>query len=172
MSEDDARWIFQQLIVAVDYCHRLGIANRDIKVHCMHLCYMHCGWVLPSACMRRERGCTLAVRQGFNWHAALRPVSLHADMTLPTLECHVLSWSQLYWKVSDALLLPIAQLDNMLLHGPWPRPQLKLCDFGFSKNEVVQSVSKSTCGTPEYMAPEVGTVSPSCQQLVTRCPCA
>jgi serine/threonine-protein kinase SRK2 len=77
MSEDDARWIFQQLIVAVDYCHRLGIANRDIK------------------------------------------------------------------------------LDNMLLHGPWPRPQLKLCDFGFSKNEVVQSVSKSTCGTPEYMAPEV-----------------
>ena len=43
----------------------------------------------------------------------------------------------------------------MLLHGPWPRPQLKLCDFGFSKNEVVQSVSKSTCGTPEYMAPEV-----------------
>lgn len=32
MSEDDARWIFQQLIVAVDYCHRLGIANRDIKV--------------------------------------------------------------------------------------------------------------------------------------------
>lgn len=53
--------------------------------------------------------------------------------------------------------LPILapQLDNMLLHGPWPRPQLKLCDFGFSKNEVVQSVSKSTCGTPEYMAPEV-----------------
>jgi serine/threonine protein kinase len=36
MSEDDARWIFQQLIVAVDYCHRLGIANRDIKVRDMH----------------------------------------------------------------------------------------------------------------------------------------
>ncbi len=33
MSEDDARWIFQQLIIAVDYCHRLGIANRDIKVY-------------------------------------------------------------------------------------------------------------------------------------------
>jgi serine/threonine protein kinase len=32
MSEHDARWIFQQLIIAVDYCHRLGIANRDIKV--------------------------------------------------------------------------------------------------------------------------------------------
>ena len=54
-------------------------------------------------------------------------------------------------------MLASLQLDNMLLHGPWPRPQLKLCDFGFSKNEVMQSVSKSTCGTPEYMAPEVRT---------------
>ncbi len=29
--ESDARWLFQQLLIAVDYCHRLGIANRDIK---------------------------------------------------------------------------------------------------------------------------------------------
>jgi Protein kinase domain len=59
----------------------------------------------------------------------------------------------------SAVLLSFSQLDNMLLHGPWPRPQLKLCDFGFSKNEVVQSVSKSTCGTPEYMAPEVSVMA-------------
>jgi len=32
MPEEEARWIFQQLLVAVDYCQRLGIANRDIKV--------------------------------------------------------------------------------------------------------------------------------------------
>ena len=32
IAEADARWLFQQLIIAVDYCHRLGIANRDIKV--------------------------------------------------------------------------------------------------------------------------------------------
>jgi len=48
-----------------------------------------------------------------------------------------------------------AQLDNIMLHGEWPRPILKICDFGYSKDEVGQSVSKSTCGTPEYMAPEV-----------------
>ena len=47
------------------------------------------------------------------------------------------------------------QLDNIMLHGDWPRPILKICDFGYSKDEVGQSVSKSTCGTPEYMAPEV-----------------
>jgi serine/threonine-protein kinase SRK2 len=32
ISEAEARRLFQQLIVAVDYCHRMGIANRDIKV--------------------------------------------------------------------------------------------------------------------------------------------
>ena len=32
MDEALCRRLFQQLMVAVDYCHRLGIANRDIKV--------------------------------------------------------------------------------------------------------------------------------------------
>jgi serine/threonine-protein kinase SRK2 len=32
LSEADARWYFQQLIVSVDYCHRMGVANRDIKL--------------------------------------------------------------------------------------------------------------------------------------------
>eukprot|EP00210_Caulerpa_lentillifera_P003142 g3002.t1 len=32
MREDLARWIFQQLIFGLDYCHRRGIANRDIKL--------------------------------------------------------------------------------------------------------------------------------------------
>ena len=31
-SEKRTRWYFQQLIFAVDFCHRLGIINRDIKL--------------------------------------------------------------------------------------------------------------------------------------------
>ncbi|PSC67166.1 sulfur stress regulator [Micractinium conductrix] len=31
LPEDEARYLFQQLILAVDYCHRLGIMSRDIK---------------------------------------------------------------------------------------------------------------------------------------------
>ena len=32
LSEDDARWFFQQLVIGLDYCHRLGVVNRDIKL--------------------------------------------------------------------------------------------------------------------------------------------
>ena len=32
MPELQCRRLFQQLAVSVDYCHRLGIANRDIKL--------------------------------------------------------------------------------------------------------------------------------------------
>jgi len=49
----------------------------------------------------------------------------------------------------------LPQLDNLMLKGQWPDVSLKMCDFGYSKDESKQSVSKSTCGTPEYMAPEV-----------------
>ena len=32
LPEEDARWLFQQLMVALDMIHRLGIVNRDVKV--------------------------------------------------------------------------------------------------------------------------------------------
>eukprot|EP01026_Neomeris_dumetosa_P019363 TRINITY_DN1782_c0_g1_i3.p1 TRINITY_DN1782_c0_g1~~TRINITY_DN1782_c0_g1_i3.p1 ORF type:complete len:400 (+),score=32.18 TRINITY_DN1782_c0_g1_i3:246-1445(+) len=32
ISEDEVRYWFQQLVLAVNYCHRMGIANRDIKL--------------------------------------------------------------------------------------------------------------------------------------------
>ncbi|GAB4818130.1 hypothetical protein N2152v2_005176 [Parachlorella kessleri] len=32
LCEEEARWLFQQLIVGLDYCHRRGVANRDLKL--------------------------------------------------------------------------------------------------------------------------------------------
>ncbi|KAK9848557.1 hypothetical protein WJX84_002199, partial [Apatococcus fuscideae] len=32
MSEDEARYLFQQLIIAVSHCHRHGWAHRDVKL--------------------------------------------------------------------------------------------------------------------------------------------
>ena len=68
LDEADARWFFQQLIIGLDYCHRMGVVNRDIK------------------------------------------------------------------------------LENTLLDGG-ARPLLKICDFGYSKNEK-DSLPKSKVGTP------------------------
>ena len=55
MPEEEARWIFQQLLVAIDYCQRLGIANRDIKVGLMH----HTALLRASMSvwMNIQRGC-------------------------------------------------------------------------------------------------------------------
>ena len=47
------------------------------------------------------------------------------------------------------------KLENTLLDDSLPRPNLKLCDFGYSKNEYVDSRPKSVSGTPDYIAPEV-----------------
>ncbi|KAK9829253.1 hypothetical protein WJX72_004786 [[Myrmecia] bisecta] len=76
LPEADARWYFQQLIIAVDYCHRMGVANRDIK------------------------------------------------------------------------------LENTLLDGT-TKPLIKICDFGYSKHDKLQSAPGSRVGTPAYLAPEV-----------------
>ena len=40
------------------------------------------------------------------------------------------------------------------LAGPGAPPTVKLCDFGFSKDED-DSLCKTGCGTVEYVAPEV-----------------
>jgi serine/threonine-protein kinase SRK2 len=32
LREPTARWFFQQLMVGLDYCHRKGVVNRDIKL--------------------------------------------------------------------------------------------------------------------------------------------
>lgn len=77
LTEANALWLFHQLVTGVNFCHQMGIANRDIK------------------------------------------------------------------------------LENTLLMDESERPLLKLCDFGYSKDEYQGSACKTLCGTPEYVAPEV-----------------
>ena len=55
------------------------------------------------------------------------------------------------------------KLENTLLDGS-KRPLLKICDFGYSKNDK-DSVPKSKVGTPGYTgkaAPALTYLSPAC----------
>ncbi len=47
------------------------------------------------------------------------------------------------------------KLENTLLDATQPQPNVKICDFGYSKNEFVDSRPKTVSGTPDYIAPEV-----------------
>jgi len=50
------------------------------------------------------------------------------------------------------------KLENTLLDtvpSPSNPPRVKICDFGYSKNNLLHSQPKSTVGTPAYIAPEV-----------------
>jgi len=76
------------------------------------------------------------------------------DVAMPTAPCRAAILGTLRPALTRARALCSAQLDNQMLHGQLPNATLRLCDFGFSKSSD-QSVCKSMCGTPEYMAPEV-----------------
>ena len=132
VPETDARWFFQQFIIAVDYCHRLGIANRDIKVRAAIACEAAAGLLLNVA-KRHSMQTNVQHSAGANLKL-LRSAGI--DLTM--------------------MQLMLLQLDNVLLDGSQPLPIIKMCDFGYSKDEVAGSLCKTACGTPEYMAPEVG----------------
>lgn len=57
------------------------------------------------------------------------------------------------------------KLENALLHRDQDgAPRVKICDFGYSKSNLLHSNPKSTVGTPAYIAPEVLTPGNTGQQ--------
>jgi hypothetical protein len=57
LTEEDARWFFQQIIIGLDYCHRRGVVNRDLKLENLLL---RCVWGGEAGrrghCPRAARG--------------------------------------------------------------------------------------------------------------------
>jgi len=50
LKEAASRWFFQQLIIGLDYCHRRGVVNRDIKLENTLLQV----WLSQRDCICRE----------------------------------------------------------------------------------------------------------------------
>ena len=155
LPEDVARLFFQQIMVAVDYSHRMGVANRDIKLDNILLHrQVRCAGDCP-VCGRGEGAGTVCPAAG-----QLMPTSNHRALTLATA-CQGMACGALR---ARSLLDP-AGPDCTVTTRRLPAAQdsavvVKLCDFGFSKDEDRNSGSKSGCGTPEYVAPEVRSPGP------------
>jgi serine/threonine protein kinase len=137
LSEDAARFFFQQLISGVDYCHiqvrrpppccTFQVHAAPIHTACAsklkHLTESSCEarWAF-SRCKNCERLSNI-LSGGMN-RAFLVQGVFHRDL----------------------------KLENTL---PNSAPRLKICDFGYSKHAVNDSQPKSVKGTVAYLAPEV-----------------
>lgn len=61
----------------------------------------------------------------------------------------------LYWCHKQGIVNRDIKLDNILMTED--HDQIKICDFGHSKNTLGSSLAKTALGTPGYIAPEVMT---------------
>jgi serine/threonine protein kinase len=78
----------------------------------------------------------------------------------PSSTCHphkstAHSSTSLHRFLAQHVITSVVCVQNVLLDGTPERPLLKICDFGYSKNEYLDSRPKSLSGTPDYIAPEV-----------------
>jgi serine/threonine protein kinase len=107
------RWFFQQLILAVDYCHKKGVANRDIKLENTLL-----------AVRRRLRPVVLRLAGAGAQRGA--DSLLHPTPLTPPHAPRTHTRTQQQRQMAPGL----------------PRPLVKICDFGYSKHDN-RSVARS-----------------------------
>ena len=146
LPEPVARAFFQELVVAMQFCHELGIANRDIKLENALLDGGGDGGGGSSGESDGGGGGErMATDDGDNGNSGPASTSGHGDS---------------YNKNGHGNGSNGASQGQQRERGGRRqqrrlRPSLKICDFGYSKNEFVDSRPKSVSGTPDYIAPEV-----------------
>ena len=144
LQESHARWIFQQLIIGMDYCHfMVRPASRRPEPYASHLLCVLPGW-LPWSLHALTLLCLLAIT------CQDLPASTPASGACTLCLQHLLYCCP--QGVANRDLKP----ENLLLDkvGGNRRPLLKICDFGYAKHDL-NSPATTGVGTPIYMAPEI-----------------
>lgn len=78
LSENDARWYYQQLVCGVDYCHRLKILNRDITPENI-LLHEVVGEGRNNRSVKSVMLCDFGLsrdEQSVEMHGSIRPISI------------------------------------------------------------------------------------------------
>ena len=140
LEEVEARWFFQQLIIGMDYCHKMVRPSWAAAKFASSLCNE--GVVSGLAGHDIE-----SWQDRETWHSRLLVhVLCLSGFVVSFVKCGVLM-GVCHDAVQGVVNRDI-KLENTLLDGS-KRPLLKICDFGYSKNDK-DSVPKSKVGTPGY----------------------
>ena len=138
LPEEEARRFFQQLVIGLEYCHKMGVVNR----------YAPTAADLGTGCLETGR---VGWWRGSPPQCSARVAAPQASVTVcDSLACHT-SVTLLVALEGLQHTLPVLhrdiKLENALLDGD--ARLLKLTDFGYAKTEV-DSLPISQVGTPNY----------------------
>ena len=144
LPESEARWIFQQLVLGLRYCHDRVRGAGGEGGGAKGLGGPHAGRRSRARLARVSPPPTSTATRGLH---VPRPPPADRPLTPPTL--HPRTPPQ---GVTNRDL----KLENLLLcsNADPGRPLLKISDFGYSKHDANSSAA-TQCGTEAYMAPEV-----------------
>lgn len=137
LKEAASRWFFQQLIIGLDYCHRRGVVNRDIKLE-NTLLQVRVSSVLLFVQGSRSAG-------GFSQPAAGKHIDVWVYWTGPSHQHQLLPNYLVGVLCIDANAFMLLSLAVLQMVQGLPLPLLKICDFGYSKAHFM-SAPKSKVG--------------------------
>jgi serine/threonine protein kinase len=131
LKEAASRWFFQQLIIGLDYCHRRGVVNRDIKLENTLLQVGAPGITTAAAAaanVGRHRFPKRSRAQQQQKRAAPQCCSKAGSCTVLLSLTELGSSGELRLLTNTLCCLCCVQMVQGL-----PLPLLKICDFGYSK---------------------------------------
>ncbi|GLI69926.1 hypothetical protein VaNZ11_014654 [Volvox africanus] len=163
LSEGDARWFFQQLILALDYCHRRGVVNRDLKLENL-LLSSAAEEPLPPGQLEQPRSLHIKVADFGLCKTAVTSLPKSRVGTLYYMAPEVLKASA--DRPYDARLSDIWSVGcilYVLLFKAYPFGTISDRDNRAQRDAIVRRIAAA-----DWRVPANVSISPSCHDLLSR----